>query len=112
MRVLLDEMVPRKLGRELAGHVVATVPQQGWAGLTNGRLLDAIESRFDVFVTMDKGIRHQQRVAGRSFAVVVLRARGNDIDTLLPLVPALLAAISAVRPGEIVAVEDLDTTNG
>ena len=32
MRVLLDECLPRRLGRELTGHAVTTVPQAGWAG--------------------------------------------------------------------------------
>ncbi len=61
MRVLLDEMMSSKLARELAGHEVSTVQREGWSGLTNGTLLDAIDSHFDVFITMDKGMRHQQR---------------------------------------------------
>lgn len=88
MRVLLDEMVSRKLGRELAGHDVSTVQREGWAGLTNGRLLDAIDSLFDVFLTMDKGMRHQQRLEGRPFGVIEVRAPSNDIDDVIPLVPA------------------------
>ena len=58
LRVLLDEMVSRKRARELVGHEVSTVQRQGWAGLTNGRLLDVIDSLFDALITMDKGMRH------------------------------------------------------
>jgi hypothetical protein len=58
MRVLLDEMVSRKLARALVGHEVSTVPREGWAGLTNGVLLDTIDGLFDVFITMDRGMRH------------------------------------------------------
>lgn len=39
MKVLLDECLPRKLGRLLIGHDVSTVPEAGWAGVTNGKLL-------------------------------------------------------------------------
>lgn len=39
MRVLLDECVPKRLGRELTGHTVRTVPQEGWSGKKNGELL-------------------------------------------------------------------------
>lgn len=39
MRVLLDECLPRRLGLELSGHMVSTVPQAGWAGISNGKLL-------------------------------------------------------------------------
>ncbi len=87
MRVLLDEMVSRKLASQLGEHEVTTVQRQGWAGLTNGHLLDAIDTLFDVFITMDKGIRHQQRLAARAFGVIEVRARSNDIDDVLPLVP-------------------------
>ena len=36
MRVLLDEQLPRHLARELTGHHVRTVREQGWSGLKNG----------------------------------------------------------------------------
>ncbi len=85
MRVLLDEMIPRALGRELVGHVVSTVQREGWAGLTNGVLLDAIDNLFDAFITMDRGMRRQQRVTGRAFGVIELRAQSNDIDDVIPL---------------------------
>ena len=39
MRILLDEQLPRRLVRELTGHEVRTVQQEGWAGVQNGELL-------------------------------------------------------------------------
>jgi len=39
MRVLLDECVPRALGKELVGHDVITVVEAGWAGVKNSELL-------------------------------------------------------------------------
>ena len=39
MRILLDEDVPRRLANLLVGHDVSTVPQSGWAGIKNGKLL-------------------------------------------------------------------------
>jgi len=39
MRVLLDECLPARLRLDLPGHEVATVPQAGWAGIKNGKLL-------------------------------------------------------------------------
>jgi hypothetical protein len=87
MRVLLDEMDSRKLARELVGHEVSTVPRESWAGLPNGALLDAIDSLFDVLITMDKGLRHQQRLKGRPFGVIEVHARSTDIDDVIPVVP-------------------------
>lgn len=60
MRILLDENIPRKLKRHFdKGFVVMTVPKRGWNGKKNGVLLRLAEPEFDVFVTMDKGIRYQ-----------------------------------------------------
>ena len=63
MRLLLDECLPRRLRRELAGYDVQTVPEMGWAGLKNGQLLHLDASHFDVFLTMDGSIEHQQNVS-------------------------------------------------
>ncbi len=62
MRVLLDECLPARLRRDLPGHEVVTVPQAGWAGIKNGKLLRLIaeSGQFDVFLTMDKSLPHQQ----------------------------------------------------
>jgi predicted nuclease of predicted toxin-antitoxin system len=45
MRVLLDEQLPRHLAREISGHAVSTVQQQGWAGLKNGDLCELAQTR-------------------------------------------------------------------
>ena len=85
MRILLDECVPRRLGNHLAGHVVSTVPKMGWSGIKNGQLLAlAVSSNYDVFLTVDQNLRHQQVVSALPLAVVIVRARSNDIDQLVP----------------------------
>ena len=61
MKILLDECIDRRLARELKGHTVKTVPQMGWAGIKNGRLLAAAEKEFDVFVTVDRNLSFQQQ---------------------------------------------------
>ena len=55
MKVLLDECIPRKLKNSLGEHECQTVPEVGWAGQKNGRLLSLAErSGFHLFITMDK----------------------------------------------------------
>jgi predicted nuclease of predicted toxin-antitoxin system len=39
MRILLDECLDWRLGRELPGHEVESVPQRGWAGDLTARLI-------------------------------------------------------------------------
>jgi hypothetical protein len=102
VRLLLDECVPRRLGRELVGHEVRSVAEMGWAGLRNGDLLRASEGRFDVFVTVDQNLAYQQNLAGSALAVLVLVAQTSDIDDLRPLVPRALDAIRTIRPGDVI----------
>ena len=104
MRVLLDENIPVDLAALLPGHDVQTVSGLRWQGLKNGELLERAGGRFDAFITMDRNIKQQQPLAGRSLGVVLLRAPSNRIAHLRPLVPALLAALNSLAPGHIARV--------
>jgi hypothetical protein len=104
MRILLDECVPARLGRELAGHEVRTVPEMGWAAQENGALLALAEGKFDIFLTTDQRISYQQAVSKFSIALVVLVARRNKIEFLLRLVPELRRVLRNVSPGQVYRV--------
>ena len=82
MRILLDESVPRHLARFLKGHEVQTVPRRGWAGVRNGELLRRAATEFDVFVTVDQNLQHQQNLSRFPVAVAVLAVHDNRIETL------------------------------
>ena len=78
MNILLDENLDWRLGRELTGHMVASVPLIGWAGMKNGELLRRAEAQFDVLVTMDRGIYHQQNLSGMRLIIVALHAKNES----------------------------------
>lgn len=104
-RVLLDEMLPRLLVRELPNHHATTVPQEGWTGILNGELLRRIEAAgIEVFVTADRKMEYQQRLSGRSFGVVVLEAGGTKLEDLRAMGDAIRDAVARVTPGEVVHV--------
>ncbi|MBA3425479.1 MAG: DUF5615 family PIN-like protein [Rubrobacter sp.] len=85
MRVLLDEMLPRKLKRLLPEGVEAvTVREHGWDSKKNGELLALAEKEFDVLLTTARGIPHQQDLSRFDLEVVVLSARSNRISDLEP----------------------------
>ena len=106
MRVLLDECVPKRLGRALVGHFVRTAPQEGWAGKKNGELLALMSAAgYTVLLTVDQGVRYQQNLEAAGVAVVVMVAASNDIVDLLPLVPNVLAALATVQLGDAVEVQ-------
>ena len=69
--------------------------------LLDAELIGAAEYRFDVLVTHDRSVQWQQNLSGRSIAILILVARTNRIEDLIPLVPALLTALDDVRPGEV-----------
>ena len=102
MRLLLDECVPRGFKQELPGHEVSTAREMGWSGKRNGELLVLmLERGFDVFVTADQNVEFQQNVKASGIAVIVLSARTNRLKELRPLAPAVLRALSTLKPGEL-----------
>src|SRR5437762_14383763 len=70
----------------------------------NGELLDLAEGSFDVLFTIDRNIRHQQNLAGRELAILVVRALSNDIDDIRPHIPAALEALARIQKGQLVEV--------
>ena len=99
MRVLLDECLPRKLGRELPGHSVSTVSERGWSGVANGKLLTLAAGQCDVFITIDRLLAVQQTIPP-TLAVITLHATSNRLSALLPLVPKLRDALLLAQSGE------------
>lgn len=102
MRLLLDENLDWRLGRDLPGHQAESVPLIGWAGIQNGELLaKAAEAGFDVVVTMDSNMVHQQNIGIYKIAIVALQARSNRLADTRPLMPALLALLPQVKAGTV-----------
>ena len=102
MRLLLDECVPARLRKALPSHQVSTVGLEGWSGVKNGKLLALAASKFDAFITVDKNLPYQQNTSSLPVAVVVLDALSNELPYLLPLVPALEAALESLKLGSYV----------
>jgi predicted nuclease of predicted toxin-antitoxin system len=106
MRILLDENLNWRLKRDLPGHEVESVPLLGWAGIQNGALLrKAVESGFDVLITMDSNMVHQQDILSHAIAILVLRARSNRLADTRSLMPAVLQALPQAPKGERTIIE-------
>jgi predicted nuclease of predicted toxin-antitoxin system len=105
MRVLLDENLDWRLGRDLSEH--QSVPLIGWAGIENGELLQkAANAGFEVIVTMDSNMVHQQKIDRYAIAVIALRAPSNRLGDTRPLMPALLALLPHVKQGTVMFVPE------
>ena len=99
MRIVFDKNVPVGVRRFLSKHEVRTFVEMQWhPQLENGELLKVAEaSGFDVMVTSDQNIGHQQNLTGRKLALVVL---GSNIWPVVRDHGAAIAAkVDAATPG-------------
>ena len=105
MRILIDECIDQQFRNSIPGHECQTAQYAGLAGLKNGDLLRAAESaKFDVLLTVDQGIEHQQNLSVRTIAIIVFCVKSNRLKHLLELVPTCLAQIQSIKPGQIVKI--------
>jgi predicted nuclease of predicted toxin-antitoxin system len=104
VRLLLDESLPRPFARVLADHEVRTVGEMGWAGKRNGELLQLAANGFDALLTADQNLEHQQNLRTLPVAVIVLVAPTNRIESLSPLIPALLQTLLTLAPRSLIHV--------
>jgi hypothetical protein len=105
MRILFDHGTPKGLIRALSGHTVITAQSRGWDRLTDGALLDAAEqAAIELLVTTDRRMRHQQNLARRQIALVVLTGTTKWSRVRLHL-ERISAAVNAATPGRYIEVE-------
>jgi predicted nuclease of predicted toxin-antitoxin system len=86
MRLLFDESVPYRLRKALPNHTIHPVVEMGWSGTKNGMLLALAGASFDALNTVDKNHEHQQNLTTLPVAVVLLSAKSNELEELLPLI--------------------------
>lgn len=87
------------------GLEATTVARRGWKGKKNGELLAAAQEEFDVLLTADRSIPHQQNLPRFDLGVVLLEAGGTTFEDLAPLMEEANARIRAgVAPGTLVRV--------
>ena len=100
MRILFDHDVPRPLRRHLTGHEVDTAMEKGFAELSNGDLLDEAEHKgYEVIITADQKMAHQQNIGRRTFGVVVLLS--NNWPQVREKIADIQSALEGIQPGEL-----------
>ncbi|MFM2081436.1 MAG: hypothetical protein RL380_127 [Verrucomicrobiota bacterium] len=104
MKILLDECVPTQVRHALVGHEASTTQKQGWAGISNGQLLDAAElAGFELFILADKNLRYQQNLTTRRIAILELWT--NHRPTLEKYFTLIASAALKASPGSYVVLE-------
>ncbi len=105
MKILLDECLPIDFRHSFPDHEVHSAEWAGFKGMKNGKLLRAAEDGgYEVFLTTDQGIPHQQSATDRRISVLVLCAATNKIGDLVPLVPSVQAELAKLPLGCVVFV--------
>lgn len=57
---------------------------------------------FDVLLTLDRGIEHQQNLRTLPLPILVVDSESDDLDDLRLFVPAALAAMAILAPQTVV----------
>ena len=104
MRILLDECVNAGVSKAFPGHAVKTVAQTGWSGTDDGPLLALAQEQFDVIVTIDRNLEHQQNLKKFKLGFVIVHVRSNEIASYLNLFAQMEKAAENVRAGQIIHV--------
>lgn len=99
MRILFDQGTPAPLREYLPGHDIETAYEKGWSTLRNGELLARAELEYDMLITTDRNLRHQQNLAGRRLAILVLPT--TSWPRLRIAAPQIAAFVNTLQPGEI-----------
>jgi hypothetical protein len=74
----------------------------GWKSVKNGPLLALAEANFDIFITTDQNLRHQQNLTGRRLAIMVLPS--NQVPIVVKLLPTIEQVIQTIQAGELVEI--------
>lgn len=96
--------MPRPFKHELSDHLVRHTSEIGWQDLDDKPLLEQADAEFDVFITADQNMRHQQNLSPYRLAVIVLIARTNRLQDLHTRAPATRAALEHIQPGDLLEI--------
>ena len=105
MKLLLDECMPRCPKTALAPYEAFTMEDAGFKGLKNGRLLREASGNYDVLITVDRNIPAQQNFSTLKIALIIIHAKGNRYEDLIPFVPQILSSLTNISPGSVVRIE-------
>lgn len=100
MKIILDECVPSIVKRGLPERSIVTVQEMGWAGIKNGKLLSLVAAEFDIFITSDKNLRHQQNLSAINFSIILLPS--NQVPVIKALLPKIDSALTTIGENDFV----------
>lgn len=79
---------------------------EGLGGLKNGKLLSAIQGKWDVLLTTDTNIPWRQVIAKYNVGLLVVRVVSNDVKEFSRWMPEVLNSLPKVKRGTVIAIGD------
>jgi predicted nuclease of predicted toxin-antitoxin system len=104
VRILIDECVNPRVHEAFPEDEVVTAVTTAWRQIRDHRLVEAIQGKFDVLVTIDRGFEFQHNLRKLSFGIVIVRTRRNRMEYYRPLFPEISAAVATIQPGQVIHV--------
>ena len=106
MKILLDECIDWRLKYDFTDIEVSTIKDERWLGKKNGELLSAAsQSKFDVFLTIDKKLQYQQNIKNYPIAIVVFDSPLSTRSELKKLIPKFAEKISDLKQGNVLVIQ-------
>ena len=106
MKILIDECLPSRLKHQYPDHIVFTVQEMGWEGKKDKELLKlAVDEGFEIFITIDKNIEHQQNISEIRLGIIVFDIPRTKLENLIPMTNKVIELISKARPFKVYQVK-------
>ncbi|MCH8124724.1 DUF5615 family PIN-like protein [candidate division KSB1 bacterium] len=96
MRILIDESLPRYLTSIFKDHSAETGQEKGLSGISNGDLLAFAENKYDIFLSSDKNLKHQQNLHNYNLSIIILPS--NKLSDIKSIETKLLIAVDKILP--------------
>jgi predicted nuclease of predicted toxin-antitoxin system len=107
MKILLDECVNKRLKFHLSGFEVYTVNEMKWCGVKNGKLMSlCADNQFDIVLTIDKNIIHQQNLEKYPVTIVVFDVSSSKMEELVLFIPSFLSQVHHFEKHKAYIIEE------
>ena len=98
MKILLDECVTKRLKKHLEEFEVFTVRELALSGIKNGKLLTyCVENKFDILLTIDKNLLHQQNLDKYPVTIAVFNSLTSKIEELITFLPSFKLQVDLLQ---------------
>lgn len=88
----------QRLKKHLEEFEVFTVRELGLSGIKNGKLMTyCVENHFDILLTIDKNLMHQQNLDQYPVTIVVINCLTSKIEELITFLPSFKLQIGNLQ---------------